>query len=221
MKRLVAILLAGVLTLGLAATVFAAPSQGGNATDAVISSVSGDITKADIEWTSDFAYSDADVLAAAGALGIDTTDVSVYLKGDLHMTDGSAFTGSATITFNGPKNDQVVAVLHYTGSGWEIVGSSEVATFTNGFSPVAILVKKTAAAPADDKKQDEQKQDEQKQDEQKQDEQKQDGQAQDNKSQSDAKSPQTGEAPFVAIMSVVAILAAAGIAVSRRKVSDR
>lgn len=196
MKRIVAILLAGILTLGMAVTAFAAPSQEGDLTDGIITNVTGGVTKDEIEFTNDFAYSEADVLKAAEGLGIDVSNAMMGVAGDLHLKSGKAFTGSATITFDVAD---IIAVIHYTGSAWELVGTSNTATFANGFSPVAFIVKKGSnqgGASEPDK-------------------------SADQKTNDGSKSPQTGEAPFVAIMSVVALIAAAGIVVSRRKVSDR
>ena len=185
MKKVLTVILAVVLSLGLACTAFAADSQEGSATDAIVKDVTGDVTKDEIVVEEKATVEDATWLSEAKNLGVDTADAEVYFNGDIHLKSGEPFSGTATITFNA---ENVIAVVHYDGSKYELVGTSATATFTN-FSPFAIIVKKDVA-PADDKKEDE-------------------------------KSPQTGEFPFVPVMGTVAILAAAGLVISRKKASDR
>ena len=186
MKRIIAILLAAVLTVGMVTTAFAADSQEGDQTTAVIKSVSGDVTMDEIEWTGDFTYTDDDVMAAAKDLGVDTSNAKVGLKGDLHLKSGKLFEGNAVVTFN---ISDVIAILHFSTktNAWQKVGDSATGTFSD-FSPVAILVKKTASGG--DQKSDEKS------------------------------SPATGEAPFVAGMALIAILAAAGIVISRKRSAE-
>lgn len=205
MKKLVAILLAGVLTIGGAVTAFAAPSPtaqqgtGKIATYTAANLEEGDkvITKNSFEDAAEQAAADAikaDPAAKAQEAGI-PADVAAKLTVnsvfDLTLQSGKDYNGTATVTFNVPgvTADSTAYVLHWENGKWVNVTSSKgngtiTATFANGFSPVAILVDASTLKT---------------------------------NASSTGSSPKTGEAPYMAVMFAVAAAAVAGMAISRKK----
>jgi len=179
MKRIIAILLAVVLTLGMASVAFAADSPVADDDEIIVEATT--------------AISEADVIAAAKSLGVNTDEYTVNFIFDIHLKSGKPYEGTYTHAFDiGSATDAVV--IHQHNGTWKklavsISGGKANATF-NGFSYGAVLVKK---APAADQKQDQ---------------------------KSDQKSPATGEVPFVAGMAFIAVLAVAGIVISRKKSAE-
>lgn len=211
MKKIVAILLAGVLTVGAAVTAFAAPSPDGSSATARTESVIASVSASDI--TADDPVVVIDTFTEAGAVGVaeikaDTkaaaveagisADVAAKLTlkdvFELTLKSGADYNGTATITFNVPgvTKNSVAYVLHYneTTGAWENVttglGTNTITgTFKTGFSPVAILVDESTLDKS--------------------------------AVTSNGASPKTGEAPVMAVLFVVAAMAVAGMAVSSRK----
>ena len=180
MKKIIAVLLAVVLTLGMASVAFAADSPVGDDDEIIVEATT--------------AISEADVIAAAKSLGVNTDEYSVYFIFDIHLKSGKPYEGTYTHAFDiGSVTDAVV--IHQHNGTWRklpvsISGGKANATF-EGFSYGAVLVKKAPASQ--DQKQDQ---------------------------KNDQKSPATGEVPFVAGMALIAVLAVAGIVVSRRKSAE-
>lgn len=211
MKKIVAILLAGVLTFGAAVTAFAAPSSTGDTTTARTESVIASVSASDIPEGDSVVIIDkfteagqvgvneikADTKAAATEAGI-SADIAAKLTlkdvFELTLKSLNEYNGTATITFNVPgvTKNSVAYVLHYNEktAAWENVttglGNNTItATFKTGFSPVAIVVDESTLDKT--------------------------------AAASAGASPKTGEAPVMGILFAVAAVAVAGMAVSRRK----
>ena len=144
MKKVVALLLAGVLTLGASMTAFAAPSPSGNTSNATITATSdqGNVivsqdykTEAEKKAAQDLAAAPIDTLTSV--VGADEAkDMSLVSVMDVSIQGTVTF--PVTITFNVPgvTTSSKVTVLHYVNGQWQKE------------SPVAIYVDKTTAANA-------------------------------------------------------------------------
>lgn len=194
MKRLVAIILAAVLVLSMSVAVFAAgsPEDGGFLKD-----ITGEgLTKAEVEVTMGKSTNE-EVMAAAKELGV-PENASILSILDIHLKSGDIFANSAvaTIVSDNVTPDAEIYVIHKMHDGkWELLdakaGNKEVTiTFAHGFSDFAVMI----VPKTDNKPADDKKE--------------------------EGTSPKTGETPIVAILAGVAVLAAAGIVVSRRKAAN-
>lgn len=217
MKKLVAILLAMVLTLGACVTAFAAND---------LVNISKNFTAAGQAGVDKLKADTAGVAKGAGIADDVASKLSIYDVFDISLKNGenSASTASpsatadtaataslvadaaapGTVTFNVPgvTAKSEVYVLHYDEQKgvWENVttvkGNGTVTAEFKSFSPAAILIdkntldKNTAAASNDSAA---------------------------NASSVSGKSPKTGEAPYMAVMCAIAAVAVVGIAVSRKK----
>ena len=198
MKKVVAILLAGVLTLGAAMTAFAAPSQTGSANNAGVTATSD---KGTVIVSQE--YTTTEDKAAAEALAAEPAATLVQIVGTEAAKDMSLtavmdvrvegyVSGPITITFKVPgvTTASTVYVLHYVNGAWQkeaaTLGNGTVTVTFSSLSPVAIYVDKTTAAAA-------------------------------NQGTTGTKSPQTGEAPVMAVSLAVAFCAIAGMAVVSRR----
>lgn len=202
MKRVAAILLAGVLTLGASMTAFAAPSPSASATDTTVSAELTD-QDGDVIVSQDYpTQAEADAAAVLAAdpskaltevVGADEAkDMSLVSVMDVKVVgEGVAF--PVTIRFNVPgvTASSKVIVLHYLDGKWQkespTLGKGTVTVTFSKLSPVAIYVDKDTAASAG------------------------------TVDSSKGSSPKTGEAPVMAMVVVVAVLAAAGMTVSVRR----
>lgn len=198
MKKVVALLLAGVLTLGASMTAFAAPSPSGNTSNATITATSdqGNVivsqnykTEAEKKAAQDLAAAPIDTLTSV--VGADEAkDMSLVSVMDVSIQGTVTF--PVTITFNVPgvTTSSKVVVLHYLNGQWHkenpTLGKGTVTVTFNSLSPVAIYVDKTTAANAGN-------------------------------TTSNGKAPKTGEAPVMGVVAAVAAMAALGMAVTVRR----
>ena len=210
MKKLVAVLCAAVMTVGMAVNVFAAPSPSvsgvvtkvesatdanGNAVEIKIETVSE--AEADQHFTEDekaavaeikeskekFEAIAKEVLGEKFEEGMELVDIR-----NLYVPEGAEVTFPLTLTVKvtGVTKDSKVAVLHYTNGKWEDVNATAgdgTITFTvNSLSPFAFIVDANTA-----------------------------------KNAGSTTSPATGEANTMVWVAIVAVAAAAGMVVTYRK----
>lgn len=210
MKKLVAVLCAAVMTVGMAVNVFAAPSPSvsgvvtavesakdadGNAVDIKIETVSE--AEADQHFTEEEKTAVAEIkeskekfeAIAKEALG-DKFEEGMELVDirNLHVPEGANVTFPLTITVKvtGVTESSTVAVLHYTNGAWEDVkataGNGTITFTVNSLSPFAFIVDANTA-----------------------------------KNAGSTTSPATGEANTMVWVAIVAVAAAAGMVVTYRK----
>ena len=210
MKKLVAVLCAAVMTVGMAVNVFAAPSPSasgvvtkvesatdanGNAVEIKIETVSA--AEAEQHFTEEekaavaeikeskekFEAIAKEVLGAKFEEGMELVDIR-----NLYVPEGAEVTFPLTLTVKvtGVTKDSKVAVLHYTNGKWEDVNATAgdgTITFTvNSLSPFTFIVDADTA-----------------------------------KNAGSTTSPATGEANTMAWVAIVAVAAAAGMVVTYRK----
>lgn len=210
MKKLVAVLCAAVMTVGMAVNVFAAPSPSvsgvvtavesakdadGNAVDIKIETVSE--AEADQHFTEEEKTAVAEIkeskekfkAIAKEALG-DKFEEGMELVDirNLHVPEGANVTFPLTITVKvtGVTEASKVAVLHYTNGKWEdvnaVAGNGTITFTVNSLSPFAFIVDANTA-----------------------------------KNVGSTTSPATGEANTMVWVAIVAVAAAAGMVVTYRK----
>ena len=171
MKKLVAVLCAAVMTVGMAVNVFAAPSPSvkgvteiesakdanGNAVEIKFETVSE--AEADKHFTEEektaveemkkeFATVAKEVLGEELKEGMELVDIR-----NLYIPEGTDVTFPLTITAKVPgvTEDSTVFVLHYTNGAWEnvnaVAGNGTVTFTVNSLSPFAFIVDaKTASS---------------------------------------------------------------------------
>lgn len=210
MKKLVAVLCAAVMTVGMAVNVFAAPSPSvsgvvtavvsakdadGNAVDIKIETVSE--AEADQHFTEEEKAAVAEIkeskekfeAIAKEALG-DKFEEGMELVDirNLYVPEGANVTFPLTITVKvtGVTEASKVAVLHYTNGKWEdvnaVAGNGTITFTVNSLSPFAFIVDANTA-----------------------------------KNVGSTTSPATGEANTMVWVAIVAVAAAAGMVVTYRK----
>lgn len=210
MKKLVAVLCAAVMTVGMAVNVFAAPSPSvsgvvtavesakdadGNAVDIKIETVAE--AEADQHFTEEEKTAVAEIkeskekfeAIAKEALG-DKFEEGMELVDirNLHVPEGANVTFPLTITVKvtGVTEASKVAVLHYTNGKWEdvnaVAGNGTITFTVNSLSPFAFIVDANTA-----------------------------------KNAGSTTSPATGEANTMVWVAIVAVAAAAGMVVTYRK----
>lgn len=210
MKKLVAVLCAAVMTVGMAVNVFAAPSPSvsgvvtavesakdadGNAVDIKIETVSE--AEADQHFTEEEKTAVAEIkeskekfeAIAKEALG-DKFEEGMELVDirNLYVPEGANVTFPLTITVKvtGVTEASKVAVLHYTNGKWEdvnaVAGNGTITFTVNSLSPFAFIVDANTA-----------------------------------KNAGSTTSPATGEANTMVWVAIVAVAAAAGMVVTYRK----
>ena len=210
MKKLVAVLCAAVMTVGMAVNVFAAPSPSvsgvvtavesakdadGNAVDIKMETVSE--AEAEQHFTEEEKAAVAKIkeskekfeAIAKEALG-DKFEAGMELVDirNLYVPEGANVTFPLTITVKvtGVTETSTVAVLHYTNGAWEDVkataGNGTVTFTVNSLSPFAFIVDANTA-----------------------------------KNAGSTTSPATGEANTIVWVAIVAVAAAAGMVVTYRK----
>lgn len=210
MKKLVAVLCAAVMTVGMAVNVFAAPSPSvsgvvtavesakdadGNAVDIKMETVSE--AEAEQHFTEEEKAAVAKIkeskekfeAIAKEALG-DKFEEGMELVDirNLYVPEGANVTFPLTITVKvtGVTETSTVAVLHYTNGKWEdvnaVAGNGTVTFTVNSLSPFAFIVDANTA-----------------------------------KNAGSTTSPATGEANTMVWVAIVAVAAAAGMVVTYRK----
>ena len=210
MKKLVAVLCAAVMTVGMAVNVFAAPSPSvsgvvtavesakdadGNAVDIKMETVSE--AEAEQHFTEEEKAAVAKIkeskekfeAIAKEALG-DKFEEGMELVDirNLYVPEGAnvTFTLTITVKVTGVTETSTVAVLHYTNGAWEDVkataGNGTVTFTVNSLSPFAFIVDANTA-----------------------------------KNAGSTTSPATGEANTMVWVAIVAVAAAAGMVVTYRK----
>ena len=210
MKKLVAVLCAAVMTVGMAVNVFAAPSPSvsgvvtavesakdadGNAVDIKMETVSE--AEAEQHFTEEEKAAVAEIkeskekfeAIAKEALG-DKFEEGMELVDirNLYVPEGANVTFPLTITVKvtGVTEASKVAVLHYTNGKWEdvnaVAGNGTVTFTVNSLSPFAFIVDANTA-----------------------------------KNVGSTTSPATGEANTMVWVAIVAVAAAAGMVVTYRK----
>ena len=207
MKKVVALLMAAVMTVGMATVAFAAPSPAAT-TGTVKEAV--DANGKSIELVASDNYAAADQAAAAEI----KSDAQAVLKKvvpsvnaadyKLAMLKDVAYVGEGTpvfpvkVTFNvdGVTAASKVIVLHYVNGAWQqetaVAGNGTVTVTLNSLSPVAIYVEANGAATA--------------------------GNGSANGSANGAKlSPKTGAAPTMTFVVAIAAAAVAGMCVTAKK----
>ncbi len=210
MKKLVAVLCAAVMTVGMAVNVFAAPSPSvSGVVTAVVSAKDADGNAVDIkmetvsEAEAEQHFTEEEKAAVAKikeskekfeaiakeALG-DKFEEGMELVDirNLYVPEGASVTFPLTITVKvtGVTETSTVAVLHYTNGAWEDVkataGNGTVTFTVNSLSPFAFIVDANTA-----------------------------------KNAGSTTSPATGEANTMVWVAIVAVAAAAGMVVTYRK----
>lgn len=210
MKKLVAVLCAAVMTVGMSVNVFAAPSPSvsgvvtavesakdadGNAVDIKIETVSE--AEAEQHFTEEEKAAVAEIkeskekfkAIAKEALG-DKFEEGMELVDirNLYVPEGANVTFPLTITVKvtGVTETSTVAVLHYTNGKWEdvnaVAGNGTITFTVNSLSPFAFIVDANTA-----------------------------------KNVGSTTSPATGEANTMVWVAIVAVAAAAGMVVTYRK----
>lgn len=210
MKKLVAVLCAAVMTVGMAVNVFAAPSPSvsgvvtavesakdadGNAVDIKMETVSE--AEAEQHFTEEEKAAVAKIkeskekfeAIAKEALG-DKFEEGMELVDirNLYVPEGAKVTFPLTITVKvtGVTEASKVAVLHYTNGKWEdvnaVAGNGTITFTVNSLSPFAFIVDANTA-----------------------------------KNAGSTTSPATGEANTMVWVAIVAVAAAAGMVVTYRK----
>lgn len=210
MKKLVAVLCAAVMTVGMAVNVFAAPSPSvsgvvtavvsakdadGNAVDIKIETVSEAEAKqhfteeekaavAEIKESKEkFEAIAKEALGDKFEEGMELVDIR-----NLYVPEGANVTFPLTITVKvtGVTEASKVAVLHYTNGKWEdvnaVAGNGTITFTVNSLSPFAFIVDANTA-----------------------------------KNAGSTTSPATGEANTMVWVAIVAVAAAAGMVVTYRK----
>ncbi len=210
MKKLVAVLCAAVMTVGMAVNVFAAPSPSvsgvvtavesatdanGNAVDIKIETVSE--AEADQHFTEEEKAAVAEikeskekfeeiakaVLGDKFEEGMELVDIR-----NLYIPEGANVTFPLTLTVKvtGVTENSKVAVLRYTNGAWEdvnaVAGNGTVTFTVNSLSPFAFIVDANTA-----------------------------------KNAGSTTSPATGEANTMTWVAIVAVAAAAGMVVTYRR----
>lgn len=211
MKKLVAILLAGVLTLGAAVTVFAAPSPGGSTNEATTEHELLDNPDGELIVSQDYpTQEEADAAAALQAdpqtkleevVGAEEAkDMKLSLCMDVKVV-GVGVNPPYKVRFRVPgvTVSSKVIVLHYLDGKWQkespILGRGTVTVTFSRLSPVAIYVDNETAANAGTAN----------------------GTGTTGGSGTAGVSPKTGTAPVMAVVVVAAIFAVTGMAVSTRR----
>lgn len=210
MKKLVAVLCAAVMTVGMAVNVFAAPSPSvSGVVTAVVSAKDADGNAVDIkmetvsEAEAEQHFTEEEKAAVAKikeskekfeaiakeALG-DKFEEGMELVDirNLYVPEGAKVTFPLTITVKvtGVTETSTVAVLHYTNGKWEdvnaVAGNGTITFTVNSLSPFAFIVDANTA-----------------------------------KNAGSTTSPATGEANTMVWVAIVAVAAAAGMVVTYRK----
>lgn len=207
MKKVVALLMAAVMTVGMATVAFAAPSPAAT-TGTVKEAV--DANGKSIELVASDNYAKADQAAAAEIKSdaqavlkkvvpsVNAADYKLAMLKDVaYVGEGTpVFPVKVTLNVDGVTTASKVIVLHYVNGAWQqetaVAGNGTVTVTLNSLSPVAIYVEANGAATA--------------------------GNGSANGSANGAKlSPKTGAAPTMTFVVAIAAAAVAGMCVTAKK----
>lgn len=207
MKKVVALLMAAVMTVGMATVAFAAPSPA-TTTGTVKEAV--DAKGKSIELVASDNYAKADQAAAAEIKSdaqavlkkvvpsVNAADYKLAMLKDVaYVGEGTpVFPVKVTLNVDGVTAASKVIVLHYVNGAWQqetaVAGNGTVTVTLNSLSPVAIYVEANGAATA--------------------------GNGSANGSANGAKlSPKTGAAPTMTFVVAIAAAAVAGMCVTAKK----
>lgn len=207
MKKVVALLMAAVMTVGMATVAFAAPSPAAT-TGTVKEAV--DANGKSIELVASDNYAKADQAAAAEIKSdaqavlkkvvpsVNAADYKLAMLKDVaYVGEGTpVFPVKVTLNVDGVTAASKVIVLHYVNGAWQqetaVAGNGTVTVTLNSLSPVAIYVEANGAATA--------------------------GNGSANGSANGAKlSPKTGAAPTMTFVVAIAAAAVAGMCVTAKK----
>ncbi len=205
MKKVVALLMAAVMTVGMATVAFAAPSPAAT-TGTVKEAV--DANGKSIELVASDNYAKADQAAAAEIKSdaqavlkkvvpsVNAADYKLAMLKDVaYVGEGTpVFPVKVTLNVDGVTAASKVIVLHYVNGAWQqetaVAGNGTVTVTLNSLSPVAIYVDGAATA----------------------------GNGSANGSANGAKlSPKTGAAPTMTFVVAIAAAAVAGMCVTAKK----
>lgn len=207
MKKVVALLMAAVMTVGMATVAFAAPSPAAT-TGTVKEAV--DANGKSIKLVASDNYAQADQAAAAEIKSdaqavlkkvvpsVNAADYKLAMLKDVaYVGEGTpVFPVKVTLNVDGVTAASKVIVLHYVNGAWQqetaVAGNGTVTVTFNSLSPVAIYVEANGAATA--------------------------GNGSANGSANGAKlSPKTGAAPTMTFVVAIAAAAVAGMCVTAKK----
>ena len=207
MKKVVALLMAAVMTVGMATVAFAAPSPAAT-TGTVKEAV--DANGKSIELVASDNYAEADQAAvteiksdAQAVLkkvvpSVNAADYKLAMLKDVtYVGEGTpVFPIKVTLSVDGVTAASKVIVLHYVNGAWQqetaVAGNGTVTVTLNSLSPVAVYVEANGAATA--------------------------GNGSANGSANGAKvSPKTGAAPTMTFVVAIAAAAVAGMCVTAKK----
>ncbi len=229
MKKVVTVLMAAIMTFGLATTAFAADSITADTT--VIESVT-DAEGNSVALVKKDTFANAEEQAAADELKADTTKALAATKTDVNASaytcvsvfdvtvdgDAESVQWPIFVTFDVPEVSagDTVVVLHYVNGAWQsetvsVLEAGKIQVEFNTLSPVAIYVKKgSTSITSGDKAASDSKTTTVSS-----------GSATSSSSTSTSTtgktSPKTGATPIVEMMVAVAALAAAGMCVTAKK----
>ena len=207
MKKVVALLIAAVMTVGMATVAFAAPSPAATtgtvkeAVDAKGKSIelvaSDNYAKADQAAAAEI-KSDAQAVLKKVVPSVNAADYKLAMLKDVaYVGEGTpVFPVKVTLNVDGVTAASKVIVLHYVNGAWQqetaVAGNGTVTVTLNSLSPVAIYVEANGAATA--------------------------GNGSANGSANGAKlSPKTGAAPTMTFVVAIAAAAVAGMCVTAKK----
>lgn len=151
MKKFIAFVCAAVMTVASVATVFAQPSVQVSGVADVQTAKGADGKEVNVE-IKEVAEADKaaveevkkaevlkEVLGGSFEEGMQVVDVK-----EISVPDGTVFPVTITFAVPGVAADSKVAVLHWTGSAWEVVeataGDGTITATFNSLSPVAFVV---------------------------------------------------------------------------------
>ena len=207
MKKVVALLMAAVMTVGMATVAFAAPSPAAT-TGTVKEAV--DANGKSIELVASDKYAEADQAAVAEIKSdaqavlkkvvpsVNAADYKLAMLKDVtYVGEGTpVFPIKVTLSVDGVTAASKVIVLHYVNGAWQqetaVAGNGTVTVTLNSLSPVAVYVEANGAATA--------------------------GNGSANGSANGTKvSPKTGAAPTMTFVVAIAAAAVAGMCVTAKK----
>ena len=163
MKKVVALLMAAVMTVGMATVAFAAPSPAATtgtvkeAVDAKGKSIelvaSDNYAKADQAAAAEI-KSDAQAVLKKVVPSVNAADYKLAMLKDVaYVGEGTpVFPVKVTLNVDGVTAASKVIVLHYVNGAWQqetaVAGNGTVTVTLNSLSPVAIYVEANGAATA-------------------------------------------------------------------------
>lgn len=208
MKKIAALLLAGVFTLGITMTAFAAPSPTAdyNYSGVTASSTAGEVVvsasyETEEEKAAAVALAEDPVNTLAEVAGAEAAeDMSLAALFDVSVTGDVTFPVTITFSVSGVTTSSTVYVLHYVNGAWQrenpTLGTGTVTVTFSSLSPVAIYVDKASAANGASGT---------------------GASGTTGTADTGKTSPKTGEAPVMAVVAIIACCAVTGMAVSVRR----